>query len=131
MSLNIIFAKNILSLRQCVVKPSGKCTFLLIRQTSTTPDTKSAQPPNPRTISTDMVGPPDPVSNLRRIVFRQPSGETKLEKRFRELRTEVQEWNQIFWTQHNSRFFQVSTYIINFLFTYSEMFWFRLSTQVQ
>ncbi|KOB51778.1 UPF0671 protein, partial [Operophtera brumata] len=73
---------------------------------STTPDTMSAQAPNPKTISTDMVGPPDPVSNLRRIVFKQATNETKLEKRFREMRAEVQEWNQQFWTQHNSRFFQ-------------------------
>ncbi|CAG5011365.1 unnamed protein product [Parnassius apollo] len=53
-----------------------------------------------------MVGPPDPVSNLRRIIFKQSANETKLEKRYRELRMEVQEWNQKFWTQHNSRFFQ-------------------------
>ncbi|KPJ07392.1 UPF0671 protein CG14806 [Papilio machaon] len=53
-----------------------------------------------------MVGPPDPVSNLRRIVFKQPNDETKLEKKYRELRMDVQEWNQKFWTQHNSSFFQ-------------------------
>lgn len=110
MSLSIFLGKNI-HLRQCLKISNRRCTFLLPRQTSTTPDTKSAQPPNPRTISTDMVGPPDPVSNLRRIVFKQPTNETKLEKKFRELRTEVQGWNQNFWTQHNSRFFQVSTYL--------------------
>ncbi|KAI5646145.1 hypothetical protein NE865_01607 [Phthorimaea operculella] len=53
-----------------------------------------------------MIGPPDPVSNLRRVIIKQPTDETELEKRYRELRLEVQEWNQNFWTKHNSRFFQ-------------------------
>ncbi|CAG4906821.1 unnamed protein product [Colias eurytheme] len=78
----------------------------VVRKTSTTPDNKSVLPPNPQKISTDMVGPPDPVSNLRRIVFKQPANEGQLEKKYRELRAEVQDWNQEFWTQHNSRFFK-------------------------
>ncbi|CAB3252044.1 unnamed protein product [Arctia plantaginis] len=53
-----------------------------------------------------MVGPPDPVSNLRTIIFKEPLNETHLEKRYRKLRADVQEWNQKFWTQHNSRFYQ-------------------------
>ncbi|KAJ2952476.1 hypothetical protein O0L34_g6787 [Tuta absoluta] len=80
--------------------------MFLVRHTSTTPDTKSIQPPNPKKINTDMIGPPDPVSNLRRVIVKQPTDETELEKRYRELRLEVQEWNQNFWTKHNSRFFQ-------------------------
>ncbi|KAJ0180256.1 hypothetical protein K1T71_003660 [Dendrolimus kikuchii] len=79
--------------------------FLLGRYINTAPDGKLAQIPNPKKITSDMVGPPDPVSNLRRIVFREPSNETELEKKYRELRLEVQEWNQNFWTQHNLRFF--------------------------
>lgn len=82
--------------------------LLATRHTSTTKDTKSIQPPNPKRISTDMVGPPDPVSNLRTVIFRQPINETQLEKRYRELRAEVQEWNHKFWAQHNSRFYQVT-----------------------
>lgn len=82
--------------------------FLLTRHASTTPDPKSIQPPNPSKITSDMVGPPDPVSNLRRIVFRKPTNETSLERKYRKLRSEVQEWNQVFWTQHNSRFFKVT-----------------------
>lgn len=89
------------------------CIIIASNKTSTTPDTKSIQPPNPKKITSDMVGPPDPVSNLRRIVFKQPNNETKLEKKYREMRTEVQEWNQDFWTQHNSRFFQVRLRINN------------------
>ncbi|CAH0718727.1 unnamed protein product, partial [Brenthis ino] len=53
-----------------------------------------------------MIGPPDPVSNLRKIIFKEPKNETNLEKKYRKLRHEVQEWNQNFWTQHNSRFFK-------------------------
>ncbi|XP_041977010.1 COA8 family protein CG14806, mitochondrial [Aricia agestis] len=79
---------------------------LILRTQSTIPDQKSVQPPQPHNISSDMIGPPDPVSNLRRIVFKKPENETTLEKKYRELRIEVQEWNQNFWTQHNSRFFK-------------------------
>ncbi|KAJ8725370.1 hypothetical protein PYW08_003553 [Mythimna loreyi] len=53
-----------------------------------------------------MVGPPDPVSNLRKVIFRIPPNETELERKYREMRTEVQEWNQTFWEKHNSRFYQ-------------------------
>lgn len=56
-----------------------------------------------------MVGPPDPVSNLRTIIFKEPLNETHLEKRYRELRADVQDWNHKFWTQHNSRFYQVTS----------------------
>ncbi|CAB3234756.1 unnamed protein product [Arctia plantaginis] len=80
--------------------------ILAVRFTSTTKDTKSMQPPNPKRICSDMVGPPDPVSNLRTIIFKEPLNETHLEKRYRKLRADVQEWNQKFWTQHNSRFYQ-------------------------
>lgn len=81
--------------------------MLLTRYTSTTSESKSIQPPNPKKISTDMIGPPDPVSNLRRIIFKQSVNETELEKKYREMRAEVQDWNQNFWTEHNSRFYQV------------------------
>uniref|UniRef100_A0A2A4JI94 Apoptogenic protein 1, mitochondrial n=1 Tax=Heliothis virescens TaxID=7102 RepID=A0A2A4JI94_HELVI len=90
-----------------VVKLQRHKRYLLVpRNASTTQETKSIQPPNPRRISTDMVGPPDPVSNLRRVIFRIPPNETELEKQYREMRTEVQEWNQKFWEKHNSRFYQ-------------------------
>lgn len=87
----------------------SKQIIFLTRLSSTAQETKTLQPPNPKKIGSDMIGPPDPVSNLRRIIFKQPSNETDIEKRYRELRGEVQEWNQKFWTQHNTRFFQVNT----------------------
>ncbi|XP_075970042.1 cytochrome c oxidase assembly factor 8 [Anticarsia gemmatalis] len=80
--------------------------YLVTRHTSTTKDTKSIQPPNPKRISSDMVGPPDPVSNLRTVIFKEPPNESQLEKRYRQMRSEVQEWNHKFWAQHNSRFYQ-------------------------
>ncbi|XP_063821454.1 COA8 family protein CG14806, mitochondrial [Ostrinia nubilalis] len=79
---------------------------ILSNQITTAPDSKSIQTPNPKKITSDMVGPPDPVSNLRKIIFKEPPNETPLEKQYRELRTEVQSWNHKFWTQHNTRFFQ-------------------------
>lgn len=80
---------------------------MLLRYTSTINETKSIQAPSPNKISSDMIGPPDPVSNLRKIIFKKPKDETNLERKYRILRNEVQEWNQNFWTQHNSRFFKV------------------------
>ncbi|XP_031849781.1 cytochrome c oxidase assembly factor 8 [Nomia melanderi] len=52
----------------------------------------------------DIIGPPDPVSNLRPIIFAKPENETNLEKKYRELREATQIWNQNFWTTHNSSF---------------------------
>ncbi|XP_012269369.1 COA8 family protein CG14806, mitochondrial [Athalia rosae] len=52
----------------------------------------------------DAIGPPDPVSNLRPIVFAVPNNETALEKTYRETRVSTQAWNQEFWSKHNARF---------------------------
>ena len=52
----------------------------------------------------DLVGPPDTASNLRPIKFKIPENETELQKRLRNLREETQEFNQKFWSQHNSEF---------------------------
>ncbi|XP_063975319.1 cytochrome c oxidase assembly factor 8 [Diachasmimorpha longicaudata] len=54
--------------------------------------------------TTDMIGPANPVSNLRPIIFAQPSTETDIEKKFRETREATQEWNHKFWSAHNARF---------------------------
>lgn len=89
------------------INKACRLQIVVSRYTSTTPDVKSIQTPNPSKISSDMIGPPDPVSNLRTIIFRKPANETNLEEKYRKLRMEVQDWNQKFWTQHNSRFFKV------------------------
>lgn len=104
-----------------------KSCLLVSRNASTTPDTKSIQPPNPRRISSDMVGPPDPVSNLRKVIFRIPPNETELERKYRELRTEVQEWNQKFWEKHNSRFYQVTYHIRSMARPIVRVFLYRLT----
>ncbi|XP_045446014.1 COA8 family protein CG14806, mitochondrial [Melitaea cinxia] len=88
------------------INKACRLQIVVSRYTSTTPDVKSIQTPNPSKISSDMIGPPDPVSNLRTIIFRKPTNETNLEEKYRKLRMEVQDWNQKFWTQHNSRFFK-------------------------
>uniref|UniRef100_A0A3Q3XAW3 Uncharacterized protein n=1 Tax=Mola mola TaxID=94237 RepID=A0A3Q3XAW3_MOLML len=52
----------------------------------------------------DWVGPPNPLSNLRPIVYRVPEEETELEKRLRHLRQETEDWNHDFWTKQNISF---------------------------
>ncbi|XP_076242672.1 cytochrome c oxidase assembly factor 8 isoform X2 [Calliopsis andreniformis] len=63
--------------------------------------------PNLKSISQiDIIGPPDPVTNLRPIIFAKSQNETSLEKRYREAREDTQLWNQKFWTRHNNSFIQ-------------------------
>ena len=52
----------------------------------------------------DLIGPPDPASNLRPVKFKVPENETELQKRLRLLRQETQEFNQKFWSEHNAEF---------------------------
>ncbi|XP_043269912.1 COA8 family protein CBG23705, mitochondrial isoform X2 [Venturia canescens] len=52
----------------------------------------------------DMIGPPDPVSNLRPIIFAKNENETDLEKQYRKAREATQAWNQKFWAEHNRNF---------------------------
>lgn len=58
-------------------------------------------------VNFDLIGKPDPVSNLRPIIFKKSHNESKLEKKYREAREEVQLWNHTFWTKHNKSFIQV------------------------
>ncbi|XP_011259104.1 apoptogenic protein 1, mitochondrial [Camponotus floridanus] len=52
----------------------------------------------------DLIGPPDPVSNLRPIIFARSAKETYFEKKYLDLREETQQWNQEFWLKHNTNF---------------------------
>ncbi|KAM9842146.1 cytochrome c oxidase assembly factor 8 [Aulostomus maculatus] len=52
----------------------------------------------------DWVGPPNPLSNLRPIVYHISENETELEKRVRCLRQETEDWNHKFWTEQNISF---------------------------
>ena len=52
----------------------------------------------------DQIGPADPESNLRRVKFKIPDQETRLEKKLRELKEETWNWNHTFWATHNKEF---------------------------
>ncbi|XP_027130511.1 cytochrome c oxidase assembly factor 8 isoform X2 [Larimichthys crocea] len=52
----------------------------------------------------DWIGPPNPLSNLRPIVYHVPENETELEKRLRHLRQDTEDWNHDFWTKQNVMF---------------------------
>ncbi|XP_029972936.1 cytochrome c oxidase assembly factor 8 [Salarias fasciatus] len=52
----------------------------------------------------DWIGPPNPLSNLRPIVYRVPEDESELERRLRRLRQETEDWNHQFWTKQNISF---------------------------
>ncbi|KAK0045747.1 APOPT family protein Y39B6A.34 mitochondrial [Biomphalaria pfeifferi] len=54
----------------------------------------------------DLIGPPDPISNVRPIQFHVPLKETATEKSFRLRHSEILQWNQNFWAHHNSSFFK-------------------------
>ncbi|XP_030299681.1 cytochrome c oxidase assembly factor 8 [Sparus aurata] len=62
----------------------------------------------------DWIGPPNPLSNLRPIVYHIPENETELEKRLRHLRQETEDWNHDFWTKQNVTFSkEKETFIIS------------------
>ncbi|GAB0095345.1 COA8 family protein CG14806, mitochondrial [Sergentomyia squamirostris] len=63
------------------------------------------EPPSPNLINTDFVGPPDKISNLRLVVRHIPKNETPLQQRLRLRQIEIEEYNQKFWSNHNTRFF--------------------------
>ncbi|KAL5290771.1 APOPT1 family protein [Megaselia abdita] len=65
--------------------------------------------PLPSSILTDYIGPPDKESNLRPYVRCIPNNETSLQKRLRENRNLVEQWNQDFWSRHNKRFYEEKT----------------------
>lgn len=54
-----------------------------------------------------MIGPPDPLSNLRPVAYHVPRDEQEIEKAFRTRSEEVQKWNEAFWRKHNQSFIMV------------------------
>nr|XP_057947166.1 cytochrome c oxidase assembly factor 8 [Doryrhamphus excisus] len=54
----------------------------------------------------DWIGPPNPLSNLRPVVYRVPENESELEERLRTLRQDTEDWNHNFWTKQNIDFSQ-------------------------
>ncbi|KAL1933759.1 hypothetical protein VTP01DRAFT_7849 [Rhizomucor pusillus] len=57
-------------------------------------------------IQADMIGTPDPISNLRPVRYYIPPDETEAEKEWRLMQQRVDEFNQDFWTRNNSMFLQ-------------------------
>jgi len=60
----------------------------------------------PTNSSNSLIGPPDPISNLRPIKITPSKNETPTQQKLRELRIEAQEFNQKFWLEHNREFTQ-------------------------
>lgn len=65
-----------------------------------------ARPEDPTQITCDYIGPPDKQSNLRPVVRHISPRETETSRKLRELRDEVETWNDSFWTKHNKRFYE-------------------------
>jgi len=61
----------------------------------------------PDKITSDWVGPPDPDSNMKLMKFYVPPNETALEKEYRLMREDTQNWHHEFWSKHNKNFFKV------------------------
>ncbi|XP_008276449.1 cytochrome c oxidase assembly factor 8 isoform X2 [Stegastes partitus] len=69
------------------------------------PQDRTAKTFRPAASSThDWIGPPNPLSNLRPIVYHVPENESELERRLRHLRQETEDWNHDFWTNQNITF---------------------------
>lgn len=52
----------------------------------------------------DIVGPPDPDSNIRRVIYSRKNNRT--DEMLDKERMETDEWNNKFWKEHNKTFFQ-------------------------
>ncbi|XP_051241390.1 cytochrome c oxidase assembly factor 8 [Dicentrarchus labrax] len=81
---------------------SRRCSSTRETQRDNKPQ-RSAVRPAPSSTH-DWIGPPNPLSNLRPIVYHVPENETELEKRLRHLRQETEDWNHDFWTNQNITF---------------------------
>lgn len=53
------------------------------------------------------IGPPDPVSNIRPVKFPDHPDESSIEYKFYKQQAETIQWNQDFWSKHNTKFFKV------------------------
>uniref|UniRef100_A0A8D2ZXI5 Cytochrome c oxidase assembly factor 8 n=1 Tax=Scophthalmus maximus TaxID=52904 RepID=A0A8D2ZXI5_SCOMX len=77
-----------------------RTVFLILLSPVICRDLPSDQRPAPH----DWIGPPNPLSNLRPIVYHVAEDESELEGRLRRLRQETEDWNHNFWTQQNITF---------------------------
>ncbi|XP_044022223.1 cytochrome c oxidase assembly factor 8 [Siniperca chuatsi] len=79
-----------------------QCSSKLATQQDKSPKRSTFRPV--ATSTHDWIGPPNPLSNLRPIVYHVPENETELEKRLRHLRQETEDWNHDFWARQNITF---------------------------
>ena len=52
----------------------------------------------------DIIGPPDPDSNIRKVIYSRKNNRT--DEMLDKERMETNEWNSKFWKQHNKTFFK-------------------------
>ncbi|XP_061652182.1 cytochrome c oxidase assembly factor 8 isoform X2 [Phyllopteryx taeniolatus] len=90
--------------RQSVTAAASRrqCSKLATKQQDTSPKRSKFRPAPSATH--DWIGPPDPLSNLRPVVYRVAHHESELERRLRNLRQDTEDWNHRFWTQQNVTF---------------------------
>ncbi|XP_051942122.1 cytochrome c oxidase assembly factor 8 [Hippocampus zosterae] len=90
--------------RQSVMAAAGRreCCKLAPKQQDKLPK-RSKFPPAP-SATHDWIGPPNPLSNMRPIVYRVPPNESELERRLRNMRQDTEDWNHQFWSQQNLTF---------------------------
>ncbi|KAK4875025.1 hypothetical protein RN001_011447 [Aquatica leii] len=58
----------------------------------------------PKSKKVDVIGPPNPKSNLRPIIRQRKLHETNMQQKLRKFQDETQEWNEKFWNEHNTKF---------------------------
>ncbi|XP_060938215.1 cytochrome c oxidase assembly factor 8 [Limanda limanda] len=81
---------------------SRSCSSQHKPQQNTAPKRSIFRPPPSSTY--DWIGPPNPLSNLRPIVYHVAENESELQRRLRNLRQETEDWNHEFWTKQNFTF---------------------------
>ncbi|XP_077395749.1 cytochrome c oxidase assembly factor 8 [Festucalex cinctus] len=81
---------------------SRECSKIATKQQDKLPKRSKFRPAPSATH--DWVGPTNPLSNLRPIVYRVAPNESELERRLRNMRQDTEDWNQRFWTEQNLTF---------------------------
>jgi hypothetical protein len=78
-----------------------KCSYLFIDKSAKQQDwTENLTTP----VAADMIGTPDPISNLRPVKYYIPSNETTEEREWRESCQRVDAFNEDFWQKNNTLF---------------------------
>ncbi|KAG2227358.1 hypothetical protein INT45_004313 [Circinella minor] len=84
------------------------CTRAIIKQrpysTTTTTNARLSTDSLLKPIAADMIGTPDPVSNLRPVRYYVFQKESNAEKEWREIKEKVDKFNQNFWYNNNKMF---------------------------